>query len=99
MEPVKNPVSDALYAGAPGSEVLALPAFHDDDGAVCSVWELDEQDLEAILQHGQIKLAVHQDPPPPVSMTVVGPWCDEHEHFKEWSPELQTWTCAVDDPD
>ncbi len=97
MEPVQTPRSDREYLGAPGTDIFPLPSWENEYGETCSAWQLSDAERAAIAAGGMIELGVKAAPPPPVGMRVVGPWCEEHQHEQEWSAQLESWTCPVEE--
>lgn len=100
MKPIETPACNITLVGAEGDDhVLPLPAFTA-DGETISQWKLEGEDLAKLNEGGQVALGVASNPPPPMGLAVVGPYCETCEERMGWSERFQTYLCphAEDDP-
>jgi hypothetical protein len=87
MKPVKFK-SQNIVMGENQSEYLPLPAHRSEDGIVTSCWELDDEEIAAIIKSKRIRLEQHtfnQSALQPVKLSV------EMKDPEEWSKEVEDY--------
>lgn len=90
MRPVRTPESTVVFKLDGGTEENDLPAVVREDEAgtpvVCTTWELDSDDLAAVLTTGRLELCVWGAGTPPVSLVAVGPEGARETHHEQGPP-------------
>lgn len=106
MQPTKPVEANFVYHAPPGLEdqVGSLMVRRELEGPrsdwlVASAWELSEEERKMVAAGANVELAVWMIPPPPVSLVVRGPACDECGREAVWDDNLEAWTCTHVEPD
>ena len=91
MRPMRTPASNFTYLG-PRPDIGDLPCervvYEDGDSAVYAVYELIDEDRQAIAEGANVKLGIwNQEPIPPVSLRVTGEQAVEGEDVERPVPD------------
>ena len=93
MRPVKHAEADVCYRG-PSADIGDLwcqRQIQDGISFIEVVYELDDDERKMVAESGKIRLGIHTEPIPPVSMAVTPPGIYEavEPHLFKEIPELR----------
>lgn len=100
LRPLKGGRYKTVFKGPPGTEIGDLhcdlePYIEGDRPAVInhSGWQPNEQQVAMLAAGGHVRLAVYQQPIPPLAVSVEPPVCTCHDLEMWWAPGARRFIC------